>query len=103
MEDAAQFDIDIIDLRTLSPLDTETIFSSVKKTGKVLILQEDSLFGGIASDISALISEQFFEYLDAPIVRVASLETPIPFAENLEKQYLPGKRFVSKLEKLLAY
>lgn len=94
---------DLIDLRTLSPLDTETIFESVRKTGKVIILQEDSTFGGVASDISALITENCFEYLDAPVRRVASLETPIPFAENLEKQYLPKERFEEELIKLLAY
>lgn len=94
---------DVIDLRTLEPLDAETIYASVKKTGKAIILQEDSLFGGIASDISALIMEQCFEYLDAPIKRVASIETPIPFAKNLEDQYLPKERFENELLVLLAY
>ncbi|RFN58118.1 alpha-ketoacid dehydrogenase subunit alpha/beta [Marixanthomonas ophiurae] len=94
---------DLIDLRTLSPLDTEAIFASVKKTNKVIILQEDSMFGGLASDISALISENCFEYLDAPIRRVASMETPVPFAANLEKQYLPKERFKEELASLVAY
>jgi 2-oxoisovalerate dehydrogenase E1 component len=94
---------DLIDLRTLSPLDTETIYASVQKTGKVLILQEDSMFGGMASDISALISENCFEYLDAPIRRIASMETPIPFAANLEVNYLPKERFKLALEDLLKY
>ncbi len=94
---------DLIDLRTLSPLDTDTIYSSVKKTGKVIILQEDSMFGGIASDISALISEHCFEYLDAPIKRAASMETPIPFATQLEAQYLPKNKFKQALLDLLAY
>ncbi|WP_406683701.1 dehydrogenase E1 component subunit alpha/beta [Seonamhaeicola sp. MEBiC1930] len=94
---------DLIDLRTLQPLDTETIYNSVKKTGKVIILQEDSLFGGIASDISALINENCFEFLDAPVKRVASLETPIPFAKALENQYLPKGRFERELKSLLAY
>ncbi|MGC6430865.1 MAG: alpha-ketoacid dehydrogenase subunit alpha/beta [Jejuia sp.] len=94
---------DVIDLRTLQPLDTITIFHSVKKTNKVIILQEDSLFGGIASDISALIMEHCFEYLDAPVKRVASLETPIPFTKSLEEQYLPKQRFASALLDLLAY
>ena len=94
---------DLIDLRTLSPLDTETIYKSVKKTGKVLILQEDSMFGGMASDISALISENCFEQLDAPIRRIASLETPIPFAANLEVNYLPQERFKLALAELLKY
>ncbi|WP_067149209.1 alpha-ketoacid dehydrogenase subunit alpha/beta [Pseudotamlana agarivorans] len=94
---------DLIDLRTLQPLDTEAIYDSVKKTGKVIILQEDSLFGGIASDISALIMEHCFEFLDAPVKRVASLETPIPFTKNLENQYLPKERFEKALLALLAY
>ncbi len=94
---------DLLDLRTLAPLDTEAIYSSIKKTGKVLILQEDSMFGGIASDISALISENCFEHLDAPIKRVASLETPVPFATNLEANYLPKERFKKALQELLNY
>ncbi|HET8837540.1 MAG TPA: dehydrogenase E1 component subunit alpha/beta, partial [Flavobacteriaceae bacterium] len=94
---------DLIDLRTLEPLDTETIFASVKKTGKAIILQEDSIFGGIASDISALITENCFEQLDAPVKRVASLPTPIPFTSQLENQYLPKNRFKNELLKLLAY
>jgi len=94
---------DVIDLRTLQPLDTETIFTSVKKTGRAIILQEDSLFGGIASDIASMIMEKCFEYLDAPVKRVASLETPIPFINQLEEQYLPKNRFESELKILLAY
>ncbi|KAA5821443.1 dehydrogenase [Algibacter amylolyticus] len=94
---------DVIDLRTLHPLDLECIYASVKKTGKAIILQEDSLFGGIASDISANIMEQCFKYLDAPVMRVASLETPIPFAAQLEQQYLPKNRFETALKTLLAY
>ncbi|SDE77586.1 alpha-ketoacid dehydrogenase subunit alpha/beta [Ulvibacter litoralis] len=94
---------DLIDLRTLAPLDTEAIYASVQKTGKVIILQEDSMFGGMASDISALISENCFESLDAPIKRVASLETPIPFAAQLEAQYLPKNKFKQALLDLIAY
>ena len=94
---------DLIDLRTLQPLDVETIYTSVRKTGKVIFLQEDSLFGSIASDVSALITENCFEALDAPVKRVASLETPIPFQGELEKQYLPKNRFVDELKKLLNY
>jgi len=86
---------DVIDLRTLQPLDTATIYKSVQKTGKAIIVQEDSLFGGIASDISALINENCFEFLDAPVKRVASLETPIPFQPDLEQQYL-GKSILTK-------
>jgi len=94
---------DLIDLRCLQPLDLDAIYKSVKKTGKVIILQEDTMFGGIASDLSALITENCFEYLDAPVKRVASLETPVPFAKALEDQFLPKERFVKALEELLAY
>ena len=94
---------DVLDLRTLQPLDTEAIFTSVKKTGRVIVYQEDSLFGGIASDISALIMENCFEYLDAAVKRVASLDTPIPFTKVLEDQYLPKDRFEKILLDVLAY
>jgi len=94
---------DMIDLRTLQPLDVETIYESVKKTGKAIILQEDSLFGSISSDISAGIVEHCFKYLDAPVKRVASIETPIPFATQLEQQYLPKNRFETELKALLEY
>ncbi|OIQ23811.1 MAG: dehydrogenase [Lacinutrix sp. MedPE-SW] len=94
---------DVIDLRSLQPLDTETIYASAKKTGRVIILQEDSLFGSIASDISALIMENCFEHLDAPVKRVASLETPIPFINQLEDQYLSRDKFEAELLALLEY
>ena len=94
---------DLIDLCTLAPLDMESVYSSVEKTGKLIILQEDSLFGGIASDISALVMENRFQYLDGPVKRVASMETPIPFAKKLEDDYLPKERFLSALKELLAY
>jgi 2-oxoisovalerate dehydrogenase E1 component len=94
---------DLIDLRTLQPLDTDAIYASAKKTGKVIILQEDSMFGGVASDISAMIMENCFEYLDGPVRRVASLESPIPFTKALEDQYLPKKRFETTLQELIAY
>ncbi|MCP4883824.1 MAG: dehydrogenase [Flavobacteriales bacterium] len=101
--DKMNISADLIDLRTLQPLDEECIFKSVKKTGRIIILQEDSLFGGIASDISAMISENCFEYLDAPVIRIASPEMPIPFAKNLESLYLPNERFEKALIELLAY
>jgi 2-oxoisovalerate dehydrogenase E1 component len=94
---------DVLDLRTLQPLDTEAIFASVKKTGRAIIYQEDSLFGGVASDISSMIMENCFEFLDAPVKRVASLETPIPFTKALEDQYLPKGRFESALLELINY
>ncbi|ARV08552.1 dehydrogenase [Winogradskyella sp. PC-19] len=94
---------DVIDLRSLQPLDKNAIISSVKKTNKAIILQEDSMFGGIASDISAMIMEECFEHLDAPVKRVASIETPIPFDAELEKQYLAKGRFEEELLELLEY
>ncbi|UUF13267.1 MULTISPECIES: thiamine pyrophosphate-dependent enzyme [Flavobacterium] len=94
---------DLIDLRTLQPLDTETIFASVKKTGKAIIYQEDTMFGGIASDLSALIMEECFEYLDGPVKRVASLDSPIPFTKALEDQFLAKNRFEEVLFELLRY
>lgn len=103
LEKNTNISADLIDLRTLQPLDTDTIFNSVKKTGKVIILQEDSLFGGIASDISALIMEECFEFLDGPVKRVASMETPIPFIGQLEDQYLSRDKFEDALKELLSY
>ena len=94
---------DLIDLRSLQPLDFEAILASVKKTNKAIIVQEDSLFGSIASDISSQLMEQAFEFLDAPVKRVASIETPIPFASQLEQQYLAKRTFEQELMELLAY
>jgi 2-oxoisovalerate dehydrogenase E1 component len=99
----ADISADLIDLRTLQPLDKDTVYESVRKTGKVIILQEDSMFGGIASDISAMIMEDCFEYLDGPVKRVASLNSPIPFTKALEDQYLPKTRFEIALKELMAY
>ncbi|WP_306012952.1 MULTISPECIES: dehydrogenase E1 component subunit alpha/beta [unclassified Allomuricauda] len=98
-----EIDAELLDLRTLQPLDTEAIYASVKKTGKLIILQEDTLFGGIASDISAMVMEHCFEYLDAPVKRVGSLETPVPFAKSLESNYLPKNRFEQQLLELYRY
>jgi len=94
---------DLIDLRSLQPLDFETILKSVKKTSRAIILQEDSLFGSIASDLSSNLMEQAFEFLDAPVKRVASIETPIPFASQLEQQYLAKRTFEQELITLLEY
>lgn len=94
---------DLIDLRTLQPLDEQTIYNSVRKTGKALVLTEDTLFGSIASDIAAMINENCFEALDAPVMRVGSLNTPVPFAASLEKGFLPITRFEEALHKLLNY
>ncbi|PWL38839.1 dehydrogenase [Flagellimonas aquimarina] len=103
LEKHPEIDADVIDLRTLQPLDIEAVYASVKKTGKLIILQEDTLFGGIASDISAMVMEHCFEYLDAPVKRVGSLETPVPFAKGLEQNYLPKERFEAALTALFEY
>ena len=95
--------IEIIDLNTLVPWDKELVFNSIKKTGKVLLLSEDTLINGFIGEISASISEEIFEYLDAPIIRVGSLDTPVPFSNNLEKSFLSNSRLKEKLEKLLKY
>ncbi len=94
---------DLIDLRTLSPIDKDAIVNSVNKTGKAIILHEDSLFGGLGSEISSIIMENCFENLDAPVKRVGSLDTPIPFEESLERQYLPFDRFEKEIIELLNY
>jgi 2-oxoisovalerate dehydrogenase E1 component len=95
--------IEIVDLRTLLPLDEETIFSSVRKTGKVLILHEDCLTGGIGGEISARINESCFDVLDAPVKRLASMDTPVPFAADLEHNFLPKLKLKQAIEELLAY
>ena len=96
-------DADILDLRTIVPPDYEAIESSVRKTGKAIVLHEDTLFGGIGAEISAYISEHLFESLDGPVIRVASLDTPIPFNSALEKQFLANNRLDEALDKLKAY
>jgi 2-oxoisovalerate dehydrogenase E1 component len=94
---------DLVDLRTLLPWDKTTVEGSVKKTGKVIILHEDTLTGGIGGEISAWINENCFKYLDAPISRVGGLDTPVPLASTLEKNFLPKSRFEENLFKLLEY
>ncbi|APG59547.1 alpha-ketoacid dehydrogenase subunit alpha/beta [Christiangramia salexigens] len=96
-------DADLVDLRSLQPLDREAIFESVNRTGKAIILTEDSLYGSLASEIAAMINEYCFEKLDAPVMRVGSLDTPIPFANALEKNYLPKTRFKEKIRELIEY
>jgi 2-oxoisovalerate dehydrogenase E1 component len=94
---------DLLDLRTLQPLDTTAIYNSVRKTNKCIILQEDTVFGGIASDISAMVMENCFEQLDGPVRRVGSLESPIPFVKALEDQFMAKGKFEKELLDLLAY
>ena len=95
--------IELIDLRSLQPIDYDTIYGSVKKTNKVLLLHEDSISGGIGAEIAARITEHCFEYLDAPIKRVASLDTPIPFATALEKEYMANGRLKEGIDEVLSY
>ena len=96
-------DAAILDLRTLLPWDKESVEEVVKKTNRVLILHEDTLTGGIGAEISAWIIEHCFRYLDAPIVRVGSLDTPIPFAPTLEENFLAKSRLKTSIENLLKY
>jgi 2-oxoisovalerate dehydrogenase E1 component len=95
--------IEVIDLRSLAPLDFETISASVKKTGKVLLLHEDVLTGGIGAELAARIGEELFEYLDAPVVRCASEDTPVPFAPILEAGFLANRKLKENIEHLLEY
>lgn len=98
-----EISFDILDLRTLLPLDYDAIRSSVKRTGKVLILHEDTLIGGIGGEVAAWISENCFEYLDAPVVRCASLDTPVPFNVELENNFLARSRLNEMVQKLIEY
>ncbi|MBK9225563.1 MAG: dehydrogenase E1 component subunit alpha/beta [Ignavibacteria bacterium] len=101
--DLPDVSIELIDLRTLLPWDKHTVEESVKKTGKVMILHEDTLTGGIGAEISAHISEHCFQFLDAPVIRSASLDTPIPFAVNLEENFFQKDVFVIKLIELAKF
>ena len=96
---------EVVDLRTLTPLDTDTVLESVKKTGKLLIVHEDNISGGVGAEIAALVAEQAFEYLDAPISRLCGPDIPtMPFAQNLEAAYMPDtEKVVQALRKLAAY
>jgi 2-oxoisovalerate dehydrogenase E1 component len=95
--------IEILDLRTLLPLDKEAIIAAASKTGRVLVLHEDTTTGGIGGELVALVNEHCFEALDAPVLRVASLDTPIPFASDLEQQFLANSRLLDTIDQLLNY
>lgn len=101
--DNKQISADILDLRTLLPWDKEAVANTTKKTNRVLILHEDCLTGGIGGEISAWISENCFEYLDAPVIRVASLDTAVPFSQPLEQNFLPKDRLADKIDELLNF
>jgi 2-oxoisovalerate dehydrogenase E1 component len=97
------WNVEVVDLRTLLPWDKETVLASVKKTGKALVLHEDTLTGGFGGEIAAYIAEHAFEHLDAPVMRLASLDTPVPFAIELEQNFLPVGRLKAKIEEVLEY
>lgn len=103
LENHKDISAEVLDLRTLQPLDLDAIYTAARKTGRVVLLTEDSGFGSIMSDISALITENCFDSLDAPIRRVTSLDTPIPFVGQLEDQYLSRKRLEETILEILAY
>ena len=102
-EQRTDLSMDILDLRYLNPLDIESMVESGKKTGRILVLHEDNLTGGIGGEIASILSEKCFEHLDAPVMRLGSIDTPVPFAKNLEEGYLAKSRLEEALEKLLSY
>jgi 2-oxoisovalerate dehydrogenase E1 component len=95
--------IELIDLRTLLPWDEATVLASVRKTGRVLVVHEDTLTGGIGAEIAAVIAEKAFQSLDAPVMRHGALDSPVPFAISLEKQFLGVARFKIRLKELLKF
>ena len=103
LEEMGNVNAEVLDLRTLLPWDQAAVAATVKKTNRILILHEDTLTGGIGAEISAWINEHCFQYLDAPVMRVASLDTPVPFAPTLEQNFLPKGRLRAAIEKLITY
>ncbi|HZO75121.1 MAG TPA: alpha-ketoacid dehydrogenase subunit beta [Ktedonobacteraceae bacterium] len=104
LEEDDDLEVEVIDLRTLSPLDREAILDSVKRTNKVLIVHEDTLTGGIGAELSAILAEELFEYLDGPVTRVAAPDVPFPYAPPLEAAYLPNaEKILTAARKLAAY
>ncbi|MDH4471163.1 MAG: dehydrogenase E1 component subunit alpha/beta [Fluviicola sp.] len=103
LDEHPEISADLVDLKTLLPLDVETIYESVRNTGKVIVLHEDCMTGGIGGEIVSLINENCFHQLDAPVKRIASIDTPVPFAVSLEKQFLPLDRFRTALLELNAF
>ncbi|GIV43487.1 MAG: hypothetical protein KatS3mg035_0610 [Bacteroidia bacterium] len=98
-----ELDVEVIDLRTLLPWDKEAVYESVKKTGRCLVVHEDTFTGGIGAEIAAWVAENLFQYLDAPVMRSAALDTPIPFNAKLEQQFLNIPTFERKLQELLSF
>jgi 2-oxoisovalerate dehydrogenase E1 component beta subunit len=96
--------VEVIDLRTLTPLDEETVLASVKKTSKAIVLHEANLTGGFGGEISARITEKAFEYLDGPVLRLAAPDSPVPYSPSLEEAYLPNvAKLIEKIRWLAAY
>jgi len=98
-----EISMDILDLRSLLPLDYAAIRAAVRRTGRVLILHEDTLIGGIGGEIAAWIGEHCFEWLDAPVMRCASLDTPVPFSIELEENFMAKKRLHESVQRLINY
>ncbi|MDE2216866.1 MAG: alpha-ketoacid dehydrogenase subunit beta, partial [Planctomycetota bacterium] len=95
---------EIIDLRTILPLDKKSIFDTVKKTNKVVVLHEQTKTGGVGAEVSSLISEYCFDYLDGPVIRIAAPDTPVPYSAQMEEAFIPQtKDIVSAVEKLMSY
>jgi 2-oxoisovalerate dehydrogenase E1 component beta subunit len=104
LEEEDDLEVEVLDLRSLTPLDHEAILESVKRTNKVLIVHEDTLTGGIGAELSAILAEDLFEYLDGPITRVAAPDAPFPYAPSLEAAYLPDEeKILTAARKLAAY
>ena len=96
--------VEIVDLRTLLPFDEDTVLASVRKTSRAIVLHEDTLTGGFGGEIVARITERAFEFLDAPVVRIASADTPVPFSGPLEDAFLPNaEKVIEKARWLAAY
>ncbi|RMF58379.1 MAG: dehydrogenase, partial [Calditrichaeota bacterium] len=97
-------EIEVVDLRSLIPWDKETVLNSVARTNRVLVLHEANLTAGVGAEIAATISEHAFQHLDAPVMRLASLDTPVPFSAYLEQHvYFPKDRLPDKIRELLRY
>jgi 2-oxoisovalerate dehydrogenase E1 component beta subunit len=104
LEEEDDLEVEVVDLRSLTPLDRETIMESVKRTNKVLIVHEDTLTGGIGAELAAILAEELFEYLDGPITRVAAPDAPFPYAPPLEEAFLPNaEKILTAARKLAAY
>jgi 2-oxoisovalerate dehydrogenase E1 component beta subunit len=94
----------VLDLRSLAPLDREAVLTSVARTSRVLLLHEATLTGGIGGELAAIISEEAFEYLDAPVMRVASADSPVPYSPPLEAAFLPSvEKVVAAAKRLVRY